>query len=110
MYAIVDEGGRQLRAEKGARLRLDPRAAEPSGDVVLDRVLLVGGDGPARIGRPTIPGARVRCRIVEEGRARKILVFRYKSKKGIRRKTGHRQPFLDVVVEEIVPGPSNAGT
>ena len=105
MYAIVDGAGRQFRAEKGARLRLDRQATVPGGDIVFDRVLLVsdpGLPGGVKIGRPHVEGAKVRCRVVGEGKGRKVIVFRYKSKKGIRVKNGFRPRFTDIVVEEIV--------
>lgn len=100
MYAIVDGGGRQVRVEEGARLVLDRRASE-KGEVVLDRVLLVSDGKDVRIGRPYLEGARVRCRVLGHRRGRKVLVFRYKPKKGVRRKTGFRPALTDVVVERI---------
>lgn len=102
MYAIVDTGGRQIRAERGARILLDHRPVARGEEIVLDRVLFVGGEGAAKVGTPHVPGAQVRCRVLAEEKGPKVLVFRYKSKKGVRRKTGHRQRYLAAVVEEIV--------
>ena len=102
MYAIVRSGGRQYRAEPGRLLTLDYHLAEPGSQVELGEVLLVADGDQVKVGAPTVPGARVLAEVVEHGRHKKILVFKYKPKVRYRKKTGHRQPFTRLRVREIV--------
>ncbi|MEW6541447.1 MAG: 50S ribosomal protein L21 [Bacillota bacterium] len=101
MYAIIETGGKQLCVREGDTVRVEKLAAENGAQVLFDRVLLVSTDEGVKIGRPLVPGARVTGRVQKQGRAKKIIVFKYKSKKNYRRKQGHRQPYTQVVVEKI---------
>lgn len=101
MYAVIETGGRQVRVEPGQTVRLARLAAEPGTEVTLDRVLLVSDDGEARVGTPVVEGARVVARVLRQGRARKIRVFKFKAKAHYRRRQGHRQPFTEVRIERI---------
>lgn len=109
MYAVIETGGKQYRVAEGETLRVERIRDLPSEDeIVFDRVLMVGGDSPV-VGTPAVEGARVRGRLLREDRARKVLVFKRKRRKGYRRLNGHRQPFLEVRIEEIVlPGGGGA--
>ncbi len=101
MYAIIETGGKQLCVREGDTVRVEKLAIGNGEEVVFDRVLLVSADEGLKIGQPVVPGARVTGRVLKQGRAKKIIVFKYKSKKNYRRKQGHRQPYTQVVVEKI---------
>jgi len=101
MYAIIETGGKQYCVREGDALDVEKLPAEAGEEVVFDRVLLVGGAEEVKIGRPVVEGARVVGRVLNHGRGRKIIVFKYKPKKNYRRKQGHRQPYTQVLVEKI---------
>ncbi len=101
MYAVVETGGKQYRVEPGAEVRVERLDGEKGDEIVLDRVLLVAGEGQTRVGTPVIDGVKVKAEVVHQGRARKILVFKYKKRKRYRVKTGHRQPFTLLRVASI---------
>lgn len=101
MYAIVRDRGTQYRVEEGQLLDVAQMNLDPGTVVLLDEVLMVGGDEP-RIGNPTVADARVRAEIVGEARGEKIVVFKYKNKKRYRRRTGHRQDYTRLVIREIL--------
>ncbi len=100
MYAIIEQGGKQYKVSEGDVIRVELLEAE-AGDVVAAKVLAVGEGESLKIGNPTVEGASVSLKVVEHGKAKKIVVFHYKAKKNIRKKNGHRQPFTKVVVESI---------
>jgi large subunit ribosomal protein L21 len=102
LYAIVQTGGRQFRAEPEVTLRI-PKVEVPVGETLeLDRVLLVQDDSGVRVGRPLVDGAKVVAEVVEQGREDKIVVFHKKRRKRYQKTNGHRQPFTAVRVKEIV--------
>ena len=101
MYAVIETGGKQYRANVGDKFRVEKLSGETSTEIIFDKVIAVGGDGEARFGNPYISGARVTAEIVKQGRADKVLVFKYKSKKNIRKMRGHRQYFTEVVIRNI---------
>lgn len=100
-YAIVETGGKQYKVAEGQTIQVEKLAVEPGDEVRFDRVLLVNRDGEVKVGQPTVEGASVVARAAGQGKARKILVFKYKAKKNYRRRSGHRQPFTRLVVEKI---------
>jgi len=102
VYALVRTGGKQYRVEEGTSLRVDQRLGEPGGTVELGEVLLMGDGDNVTVGAPLVEGARVLATVAEQGRARKVLVFRYKAKTRSRKKTGHRQHYTRLVVEDIL--------
>ncbi len=102
MYAIIETGGKQYRVQEGDVIRVEKLAAEAGETVEVDRVLAVVSDGDVRIGTPVVNGAKVVLKVLENGKGKKIIVFKYKPKKNYRRKQGHRQPFSKVVVEKIL--------
>jgi large subunit ribosomal protein L21 len=105
VYAVVRSGGKQYRVEEGRQVKLDRLAGEIGATVELGDVLLLGEGADVTVGVPTIAGARVLGTIAEQGRTRKIVVFRYKAKTRSRKKTGHRQHFTRIVIEDILaPG------
>jgi large subunit ribosomal protein L21 len=101
MYAVVEINGKQYRAEKGASLRVDLVDAEAGSSLSLDKVLILGGE-TVKVGTPYVEGASVMTTVVEEVKADKVIVFKYKPKKDYRRTRGHRQRYTILKVEEIV--------
>lgn len=101
MYAIFEAGGRQHRAEADAIVKMDRLDAETGDIVEFDKVLAVFDDDEAVIGAPYVDGARVTGRVVQQGRDRKMVVFKYKPKKRYKRTRGHRQHFTQVQITEI---------
>ncbi len=104
MYAVIATGGKQYKVTEGDVLRIEKIAGEVGDAVTLDKVLMVTNGEQVDVGRPVIEDAAVNARIVEQGKAKKILVFKYKRRKGYRRKQGHRQPFTAIRIDNIVTG------
>ena len=102
MYAIVETGGKQYRAEPGKTLAVERLTGEKGDRVELDRVLLVADGSEVRVGTPTVAGARIVGEIVRQGRGPKLIVFKFKRRKKYRRKQGHRQSLTTLRVQEIV--------
>ncbi len=100
MYAIIETGGKQVKVEKGQEIFIEKLAADVDEVITFDKVLFVGGDN-VKVGAPLVEGASVTAKVVEQGRAKKITVFKYKPKKNYHRKLGHRQPFTKVIIDEI---------
>lgn len=99
MYAIIKTGGKQYRVTEGETLRVEKLNVEGSS-VKFDQVLLVGGD-QVKIGAPMVEGASVDAQILRQGRAKKIIVFKKKRRKGYHKKQGHRQAFTEVKITGI---------
>jgi large subunit ribosomal protein L21 len=99
MFAIIETGGKQYRAEPGAKLRVEKLEAEAGQTVEFD-ALMLGGEKTV-VGNPTVPGAKVVAEVVGHGKGKKILVMKFKAKVQYRRKRGHRQPYTEIVVKEI---------
>ncbi len=100
MYAIIETGGKQIKVEEGQEIEVELLGAEAGDTVTFDKVLLVGGDD-TKVGSPYVEGASVTGKVETHGRAKKIIVFKYKAKKNYRRKQGHRQPFTKVTIDKI---------
>ncbi|MBV8529789.1 MAG: 50S ribosomal protein L21 [Candidatus Eremiobacteraeota bacterium] len=101
MYAIIESGGKQYRVAEGDVIRCDLVAAEVGSDVIFDRVVLAGSDDAVRVGAPTVDGASVSGTILRQAKDKKIMVFRYKPKKRVRKLNGHRQPYAEVKITKI---------
>jgi large subunit ribosomal protein L21 len=100
MYAIIETGGKQLKVEVGSKIYVEKLDAEVGSEFTFDKVLLVGGES-TKVGAPYVKGATVVAKVDKQGKEKKILVFKYKSKANYRRKQGHRQPFTALTVESI---------
>jgi len=100
MFAIIETGGKQFKVSEGDVIRTDLVDAEPGSSVTFDRVVLAGND-KVLVGTPLIEGAIVTGSVLRQGKAKKILVFKYKPKKRVRKLTGHRQRFAEVKIEKI---------
>ena len=101
MYAVVKTGGKQYKVAEGTFFKVEKCPGDVGQEIVFDEVLLVSKDGDLQVGAPTVEGARVRGTIVEQGREKKIIVFKMKRRKGYRRKQGHRQHYTGVKVDSI---------
>lgn len=100
MYAIIESGGKQYRVEKGDVIKVEKLDVLPKKKVTFDKVLLVS-DKETVIGTPTVEGAKVTGTVEEQGRDKKVIVYKYKPKKGFHKKRGHRQPFTLVTIDKI---------
>jgi large subunit ribosomal protein L21 len=101
MYAIVETGGKQFKVSEGATIFVEKLNAEIGTTVTLDKVLMINNDGSVKVGVPFVDGAKVVVKVVAHGRDKKIVVFKYKSKKNYHKKQGHRQPFTRLLIETI---------
>ena len=101
MYAIVETGGKQYRVQEGDLLKVESLGLEEGASVVFDKVLLLGRDDAVVVGAPYVKGATVTASVTGNGREPKILVFKFKSKKNVRKKQGHRQKMTEVLIEKI---------
>jgi len=100
-YAIVEDGGKQYKAVEGSTIEVDYFDAEPGQQVDLDRVLMVVDGEAVRVGSPLVEGAVIQATVVAQVKGPKLIVFRYKPKKRIRVKTGHRQKYTRLKVDSI---------
>ncbi|MEN6435133.1 MAG: 50S ribosomal protein L21 [Anaerolineaceae bacterium] len=100
-YAIVESGGKQYKAVEGGAIEVDLLSVEPGDEVILDQVLLLVEDGNVSVGTPLVKGVRVSTKVENHIKGEKIDVFRYRPKKRIRVKTGHRQQYTRLIVETI---------
>lgn len=101
MYAIIATGGKQYKVQEGDTLYIEKLEAAEGDVVEINEVLAVVADGATKFGSPLVAGAKAMLKVVSHGKGKKIIVFKYKAKKGYRHKQGHRQPFTKVVVEKI---------
>lgn len=100
MYAIIKTGGKQYVVEEGKVISIEKLDVEEGAEVTFDEVLLISGDD-VKIGAPNVAGAKVTGKVLEQGKERKIRIFKYKAKSNYRRRQGHRQPFTKVKIEKI---------
>ena len=104
MYAIIEDGSHQFRVREGDRIRVDRRAGKVGDELVFSRVLLIAGqDGGPTIGRPGIEGAQVAGKIVNQFKTKKIIIQKFRRRKNMRRRNGHRQPYTMVQITSIAP-------
>jgi large subunit ribosomal protein L21 len=103
MFAILKTGGKQYRVGVGDQITVERLEGDVGAQISLTEVLALGGDAP-RVGTPTIAGAAVRAKIVQQPRGTKVIVFKKKRRKNYRRKRGHRQELTVLKIEEISAG------
>ena len=101
MYAVVKSGGKQYKVEEGQLLRLEKVSGEVGSPVKFDQVLMFADGEDIKIGQPVLDNVSVDGHIVEQGKAKKIIVFKYKRRKRYRRKQGHRQQYTAVLIDSI---------
>ena len=104
MYAIIKDGGRQVKAEVDRRLRVDYREGVQQGDAIeFTDVLTISSEDDVKIGKPTVVGAKVVAEVVEpEVKGQKLVIAKFRRRKNSKRKTGHRQLYTLVQIKEIV--------
>jgi large subunit ribosomal protein L21 len=101
MYAIIATGGKQYQVKEGDVIYVEKLTAEVDATVELGNVLAVGKEDGLVVGKPVVEGANVVAKVLGQGKAKKIIVFKYKRKKDYRRKQGHRQPYTKLQIEKI---------
>jgi len=101
MYAVVSTGGKQYKVQEGEVLRIEKIPGDVGDTASFDRVLMVSDGENVSIGQPVLDNVAVDGHIVEQGKAKKILVFKYKRRKRYRRKQGHRQQYTAVKIDRI---------
>lgn len=101
MYAIIEEGGKQHKVTTGDRLRIDRPYIEGEKTLTLDRVLLVAQDGNVRVGQPLVGGATVTADVLGPVKGKKLVLQKYKRRKGYSRKQGHRQQYTEIRISAI---------
>ena len=100
MYAIIATGGKQYKVAEGDVIRVEKLGAAAGETYTFDQVLAVGGD-ELTVGCPTVAGASVSATVMEEGRGKKVIVYKYKRKTGYHKKNGHRQLYTEVKIDKI---------
>lgn len=101
MYAIIRTGGKQYHVAAGDILKVEKLQGEVGDTVEINDVLLVADGETVTVGQPLVDGARVTAKIIEQGRTKKILVFKKKKRKGYQVKNGHRQQYTALVIDEV---------
>ena len=102
MYAIIMTGGKQYKVQTGDIIEVEKLGVAPGGEVAFDQVLAVSGeDGKLNVGTPTVAGAKVSAKVLDEFRAKKVVAFKMKRRKGYRRTHGHRQDLARVEIGAI---------
>lgn len=101
MYAVIETGGKQYKVSEGDVIFVEKLGVEEGEAVTFDKVLVVADGEDVKVGTPVVAGAKVEAKVVKNGKAKKIYVFKMKRKKNYRRKKGHRQPFTKVEISKI---------
>jgi len=104
MYAVIETGGKQYKADKGALLKVERLEAEVGKTIELEQVLLISDGEKVTIGRPLIEGAKVIGEVIRQGRGSKVLSYKYKPRKHSATLRGHRQYYTQIKVIDVVPG------
>ena len=104
MYAIIESGGRQYRAEEGHNISVEKLPYEVGEQIEINDVLLLANDDSVKVGQPLVEGVTVKATVIEQYRGQKIFVWKYKPSKRYRRRKGHRQYYTRLRVDEIVAG------
>lgn len=102
MFAVIETGGKQYKADKGALLKVERLQAEVGKTVELDRVLLVSDGDKVTVGRPVVQGAKVIGEVIRQGRAKKVLSYTYKPRKHSESMHGHRQYYTQIKIVDVV--------
>ena len=100
-FAIIETGSKQYKVSSGKKIKVEKLSVEEGSSFVIDKVLLINDDKGVKVGEPYIKGAKVEVKVLGQGRAKKVIVFRYHSKTRYRKKKGHRQPFTELEITKI---------
>lgn len=99
--AIIKTGGKQYRVEPGSTVKIEKLEADVGSKVTFDEVLLLGKGAEIQVGRPKLDGAKVEATVTYQGRAKKLIVYKFRRRKNYRKRQGHRQYFTEVKVDTI---------
>lgn len=102
MYAIVDIAGTQMKVEKNAKVYVNKLALEEGATVEFDKVMLYDNEGQVKVGKPTIEGAKVTAKVLAHVKGDKVYVFKKRRRKGYQKFNGHRQPYTQIQIENII--------
>ena len=101
MYAVIETGGKQYRVQEGDVISVEKLGLIEGEKTSFDKVLMVSGETGVKAGNPFVEGASVTATVLEEGRGKKVIVYKYKAKKGYHKKNGHRQYFTKLKIDSI---------
>ena len=101
MYAIIETGGKQYKVQEGDVVFVEKLVAEEGSAFTFDKVLAVADGENVTFGAPVVAGASVNAKVMSQGKDKKIIIFKFKAKKGYKKKQGHRQPYTKVQIEKI---------
>ncbi len=101
MYAIIETGGKQYKVSEGDTVFVEKLDVEAGSTVTIDKVLVVADGADVKVGAPYVEGATVAATAVKNGKEKKIIVYKYKAKKGYHKKQGHRQPYTKLEITKI---------
>ena len=102
MYAVIETGGKQYRVQAGDVVSVEKLGLLEGEKYEFDKVVMVAGEEGLTVGKPYVEGATVKATVLAEGRGPKVVVYKYKAKKGSAKKNGHRQAFTKLVIDEII--------
>jgi large subunit ribosomal protein L21 len=101
MYAVIKTGGKQYRVSEGDFLSIELLETEAGATITFNEVLMVAKEGDVKVGRPFLENAKVIGEVIDLGKGPKITIFKHQRRKGFRKKTGHRQPLVNLKIKEI---------
>lgn len=101
MYAIIETGGQQFRVAEGDKIKVEKLNAEVGAEISFDQVLAIVDGDKTQFGAPTVENATVKATVLEQGKHKKVIIFKYLPKKDFRKKKGHRQPYTAVRIDSI---------
>lgn len=101
MLAVIKTGGKQYKVSPGDKIKIEKLEKEKGKEVIFDQVLLIEKNNNLQIGTPFIKGAKVSAKVLEQGKGKKVIVFKYKPKTRYKKKQGHRQLFTEVEITKI---------
>jgi large subunit ribosomal protein L21 len=101
MYAIIKTGGKQYKVKEGQMIKVEKLDVEEGDQVTFDKVLQYSGEEGYQFGKPYLEDATVSGKVLEQGKNKKVVVLKYKPKRRYYKKTGHRQPYTKVLIENI---------
>ena len=102
MYAVIKTGGKQYKVIAGEKIKVEKLETEVGGKVVIDKVLMISDETNTTIGAPLIAGATVSATVISQGRADKVMIFKFRRRKHYRKTQGHRQSFTEIQIGEIL--------
>jgi large subunit ribosomal protein L21 len=102
MFAVVRTGGKQYKVKEGDIIKIEKLVGEEGDLVELEEVLLIGDQPETKIGQPLVPNAKVVCSIINQGKSKKVVIFKAKRRKGYQKKQGHRQMYTSLKINQII--------